>query len=52
MEWNQNEKPGNMNNLTELTKILRLSDMISEKRVRVRGTVNREDERRAAVKAA
>ena len=33
MEWNQNEKSGNKNSLTELTKILRLSDMISETNV-------------------
>lgn len=32
MEWNQKEKPGNMNNWAELTKIVWLSDTISETR--------------------
>jgi hypothetical protein len=33
MERNQNEKPGNMNNWTELTKMMWLSDRMSETRM-------------------
>jgi hypothetical protein len=42
MEWNQKEKPGNMNNWTELTKIVRLSDTVSETRIH-ENTAKRED---------